>query len=169
MAGCPLRLGVDQRRSAARLVVPPHEGRRGEDCTKHQYASAETLEFTALPCWRHLTTEENRRRIAGMVAAIEAEAERERRCSGREVRGVASVLAESPLNAPAKQRRSPVPAFYTAPRLARQELREAYAEFVKEYREASARPSAGDLTAIFPAGSFPLALPFVRLLGRIGA
>ncbi|NJL26440.1 MAG: hypothetical protein HC897_00505 [Thermoanaerobaculia bacterium] len=136
--------------------------RRGEDFTKHQYATAETLEFTALPCWRHLAPEEYRRRIAGMVAAIEAEAERNRRLRGREVLGVAGVLAESPLNAPAKQKRSPAPAFHAASRAARQELRDAYAEFMKEYREASARLRAGDRTAIFPAGSFPPALPFVR-------
>jgi hypothetical protein len=78
------------------------------------------------------------------------------------VLGVAGVLAENPLNAPAKQKRSPAPAFHAATRQARQELRDAYAEFMKEYREASARLRAGDRTAIFPAGSFPPALPFVR-------
>jgi hypothetical protein len=136
--------------------------RRGEDFTKHQFATAETLEFTALPCWRHLTPEDYRRRIAGMVAAIEAEAERERRCGGREVLGVAGVLAESPLNGPSKQKRSPAPAFHAASRAARQELHDAYAEFMMGYREASARLRAGDRTATFPAGSFPPALPFVR-------
>ncbi|NJL29339.1 MAG: hypothetical protein HC897_16360 [Thermoanaerobaculia bacterium] len=76
--------------------------------------------------------------------------------------GVAGVLAENPRNAPAKQKRSPAPAFHAATRQARQELREAYAEFMKQYREASARLRAGDRTAVFPPGSFPPASPFVR-------
>ena len=40
-------------------------------------------------------------------------------------------------------------------------LREAYKEVIQAYRLASARLREGDLTAEFPEGMFPPALPFV--------
>ena len=112
--------------------------------------------------WEHLTAEQYRHRIADLVRTIEQDAEQKVRNGGREPLGADAMMAENPRNAPAKPKRSPAPAFQHATRAARQELRDAYAEFMTEYREASAKLRAGDRMAIFPVGSFPPALPFVQ-------
>ena len=103
-----------------------------------------------------------RRRISDLVQAIERDAEQKIRNGGWEPLGAKAVMAENPRSSPAKPKRSPAPAFHAATRAARQELRDAYAEFMKEYRDASAKLRAGDQMAVFPHGSFPPALPFVQ-------
>jgi hypothetical protein len=45
----------------------------------------------------------------------------------------------------------------------RQEMRDAYAGFVKPFREAAQKLRAGDRMVKFPEGSFPPGLPFVRV------
>jgi hypothetical protein len=53
--------------------------------------------------------------------------------------------------------------FHTAGRRAYLELREAYSRFVAAFRDAAEKLRAGDRLVAFPEGSFPPALPFVRL------
>ena len=43
----------------------------------------------------------------------------------------------------------------------RQFLWRVYAEFVGKFRDAAEKLRAGDLSAVFPRGCFPPALPFV--------
>ncbi len=47
--------------------------RRGETFDRLQYATREVLELDPLPCWKHLSEEERRRRIEALVEDIEAE------------------------------------------------------------------------------------------------
>lgn len=48
--------------------------RRGEAYDRLRYATEETLTFTPLPCWSHLSPEQYRRRVLSLVAEIEEEA-----------------------------------------------------------------------------------------------
>jgi REP element-mobilizing transposase RayT len=47
--------------------------RRGEKFEPFQYATREVLELDPLPCWKHLTEEQRRVRVAALVEDIESE------------------------------------------------------------------------------------------------
>jgi len=133
---------------------------RGESVTPRQFAVSEALTLAPLPCWRQLTPEAIRERVKGLLCEIEAEGAVARR--GRPPLGVTSILRQHPHSAPVEPKRSPAPRFHAASRVVRIELERAYGRFVTAFREASARLRAGDHTAVFPTGSFPPAMPFVR-------
>lgn len=135
--------------------------RRGETFGLLQYATREILELDPLPCWQHLSEEERRRRVASMVADIEAEAATRRKRTGLRPLGPGAILAQNPLLRPERTKKSPAPAFHAASHIVRRELRGFYAEFVAAYRDAAQKIRAGVLHVAFPLGSFPPALPFV--------
>ena len=87
--------------------------------------------------------------IAGLVKEIDADAAAERKRTGREPLGPASILRQHPHTSPTK----------TA---AREAFRAAYGLVLAAFREAAERLKAGDRTARFPNGCFPPGLPFVR-------
>jgi hypothetical protein len=126
-----------------------------------RYATVETVTFSPIPCWAHLSPVLYRARIDEMVESIEAEAARERERTGASVVGVKAVLACDPLHRPSSLARSPAPRVHAATKAARRAFYEIYAAFVGAFREASERLRRGDRDAPFPAGSFPPALPFV--------
>ena len=68
---------------------------------------------------------------------------------------------QEPHSKPVRSKKSPAPRFHAFRKSVRRELYEAYAWFVAAFRDASEKLRSGDLTAKFPPGSFPLALPFV--------
>ena len=135
--------------------------RRGKDFDYLEYATREVLELDPLPCWKDLSVEQRRARIAALAADIEAEAAARRKRTGVRPLGPAAVLAQNPLRQPAQTKKSPAPALHAASQAARREFREAYARFVAAYRDAAEKLRAGVRNAVFPAGSFPPALPFV--------
>jgi putative transposase len=135
--------------------------RRGEEFDSFQYATREVLELDPLPCWRHLTEEQRRARVAALVEDIELEAAARRKRTGAKPLGVAAVLAQNPLQRPTKTKKSPAPAFHAASKAVRRELWNAYSWFVAAYREAAEKLRAGVRDVVFPRGSFPPALPFV--------
>jgi hypothetical protein len=126
-----------------------------------RYATVETVTFSPIPCWAHLSPEVYRVRIAEMVESIEAEAARERERTGARVFGVKAILSCDPLHRPSSLARSPAPRVHAATKAARRAFYEIYAAFVGAFREASERLRRGDRNAPFPIGSFPPALPFV--------
>ena len=134
---------------------------RGQEIAPDQFEIPETLTFDPLPCWQHLSPEEQRRRIAGLVEEIEAEAAEERKRTGKPVLGVAAILAQNPHGHPERPKKEPAPFIHAATKAARLAFREAYALFVAAYREAADKLRKGDRAALFPIGSFPPALPFV--------
>lgn len=76
---------------------------------------------------------------------------------------VNEVLDTSYIQATA-QREAPsqtVVAVHAASKRVRDDLRAAYFAFFAAFREAAEQLRAGVLPAVFPAGSFPPALPFV--------
>ncbi len=134
---------------------------RGKDVGPMRYATVETVTFSPIPCWAHLSPERYRARIAALVETIETEAARERECTGASVLGVKAILARDPLHRPSALARSPAPRVHAATKAARKAFYEIYTAFVGAFREASERLRRGDRYAPFPCGSFPPALPFV--------
>ncbi len=61
--------------------------------------------------------------------------------------------------------KSPRPRFHAATKRVLKQLREAHAEVVAAFREASQRLLAGDRDAEFPEGTFPPGLAFVPFAG----
>jgi hypothetical protein len=125
------------------------------------FAEPESLRLAPLPCWRHLPAETYRRRVADLVAEIEAEAAARREETGVQPPGPEVVRSQNPHARPMRTKKSPAPSFHAASRAAREELRQAYGWFVRAFREAADRLRDGDSTARFPIGSFPPGLPFV--------
>jgi hypothetical protein len=133
---------------------------RREDVGPMRYATVETVTFSPIPCWAHLSAELYRARIAELVESIEAEAARARERTGACVVGVEAILSRDPQHRPASLARSPAPRVHAATKAARKAFYEIYAAFVSAFREASERLRRGDRSAPFPTGSFPPALPF---------
>jgi REP element-mobilizing transposase RayT len=126
-----------------------------------RYATEETVTFSPIPCWAHLSPELYRTRIAGLVQLIESAAAEGRKRTGRPVRGVKEILERDPQHRPAKLSRSPAPLVHAATEMARKEFYAMYSWFVAAFQDAAKMLRLGDRTACFPAGSFPPALPFV--------
>ncbi len=135
--------------------------RRGETFDRLQYATRERLDLDPLPCWKALTEEQRHARVAALVEDIESEVTARRRRTGAKPLGVATVLAQDPLQKPKKTKKSPAPAFHVASKAVRRELWSAYALFVAAYRDAAEKLRAGARDLVFPRGSFPPALQFV--------
>jgi len=135
--------------------------RRGKTFDPLEYATREVLELDPLPCWKHLTEEQRRARVAALVEDIESEVAARRKRTGAKPLGVAAVLAQNPLRRPKKTKKSPAPAFHAASKAVRRELWDAYALFVAAYRSAAEKLRAGVRNVVFPRGCFPPALPYV--------
>jgi hypothetical protein len=114
-----------------------------------------------LPCWKDVSPEEYRRRIAEMAAEIESQAALRRQLNDLPAKGPAAILAQETHAAPKTLKKSPAPLFHAASRKIRRELYEAYRHFVAAFRDAAARLRAGESDVIFPAASFPPAAPWV--------
>lgn len=135
---------------------------RGEKVDPLEHAAEETLVLSRLPCWRHLSPEEYRKRVEGLVQEVEQEAAVERARQGIKPLGVAKILRQHPHSKPKKSKTSPAPGFHAATKAARRALWEAYGWFYAAFREAAEKLKTGDRSARFPVGSFPPGLPFVR-------
>jgi len=137
---------------------------RSQSFGPRQFATSETVTLSPLPCWKHLSPEVIRQRIAALVEKIENEAASQRAASGAEVLGAAGVRAQTALDRPVRPKKSPAPLFHAFSRRVRRELYEAYHQFLGAFRDAAEKWKAGDRNARFPLGSFPPGLPFVRAL-----
>jgi len=135
--------------------------RRGAELDPLQFAEAETVLLTPLPCWQHLPPEVYRRRVAELVDEIERGAAAERTRSGARVLGLKAVLAHHPHHRPATLAKALAPLVHAASKAARDAFREAYRRFVRAFREAAATFRRASPTTAFPLGSFPPAPPFV--------
>lgn len=135
--------------------------RRGKRPDPSEFATEEALVLAPLPCWRHLSAEAYRERIVGLVDEIELECAAERMRTGARPLGPRAVLAQHPHHRPDAIAKSPAPLVHAATQAARRVFQEAYAWFVAAFRQAAERLRQGDRGAVFPAGSFPPALPFV--------
>jgi len=135
---------------------------RGEEFGARQFAEAEVVTLDPLPCWRHLSDEQYRERIAELVGAIIAQAADRRAATGIEPLGAVDILRQHPFSQPTKTKRSPAPLVHAASKRIRTQIRIAYAWFARASREAAEYLRTGDRLARFPFGSFPPGLLFVR-------
>jgi hypothetical protein len=85
-----------------------------EDIGRMRFATVETVTFSQIPCWAHLTPELYRARIAALVKSIEADAAREKGRTGASVLGVKAILSRDPLHRPSSLARSPAPRVHAA-------------------------------------------------------
>jgi hypothetical protein len=116
----------------------------------------QTVILSQLPCWRHLTPEAYRTRVAGLVGQIEATAAAERTTKKDvEPLGVEKILAQDPETRPETLDRSPAPFVHAATRRIRKGLWEAYGWFVAAYREAADKLRSGDRNAVNDHPNFP--------------
>jgi REP element-mobilizing transposase RayT len=134
---------------------------RRQKADPSRYESPEVLTLDPLPCWKHLSEEARRSRIASMVAAIQAEAAARRERTGIAPLGPEAILRQDPFSQPVRLKKSPAPRFHAASRKMRRYLYRLYSKFVEQFRDAAEKLRAGDRSARFPPGSFPPGLPFV--------
>lgn len=141
--------------------------RREKDVDPEQFATEERVFLSPLPCWEHLAPAEYRVRVAELVAEIDEEGARERRRTGKQSLGVKRILRARPTRRPRSVKKSPKPRFHGLTDAVLKRWREAYQEVIQAYRLASERLGEGDLTAAFPEGTFPPALPFMPFLENL--
>jgi len=135
--------------------------RRGEDPDPLRYTTSETVTFSPLPCWEHLSPEAYRERVGKMAEEIEEAAAAARKRTGAHPLGAAKILAQHPWTRPERVKKSPAPLLHAASKAVRQIFYEGFALFVAAYRTAAEKLKRGDPHPGFPFGSFPPALPFV--------
>jgi hypothetical protein len=132
---------------------------RGEYSPTSEFATRLDVILEPLPCWVHLSVEEQRSRLVDLVDQIVREArENHRRTESRPL-GRRRILKQDPHHRPQLLKWSPAPMVHTATRHARQEFRRAYVAFVAAFRLAAQRLLTGELVVAFPEGSFPPPLP----------
>ncbi len=121
------------------------------------------LKLAPLPCWQSLPRAEIRKRVARMVAEIEATAAKLREELDTEPAGMDRIRHQNPLDRPTQFKPSPKPACHAATTDMRERFRQALRGFVDMFREAAAKLKFGYVKeAIFPKGSFRPSLGFVR-------
>jgi hypothetical protein len=120
----------------------------------------ETLSFSKLPCWGHLSPEEYQERVADLIGQAEHEGAIMRQAEGRKVVGRKAILRKSAHFAPAKQKKSRRPLFFAASKETYKRLIESFRDFLSAYLEASARLRSGHRDTVFPENCFPPSLPF---------
>jgi REP element-mobilizing transposase RayT len=135
--------------------------RKGEAVDRLRYATPETVTLSPLPCWKNLSPEAYRQRVANLAAEIEEDAAAARKRTGTEPLGVAAILAQDPTNRPKRLKKSPAPLFHAVSKAMRHYFYEGFSWFVAAYRTAAEKLQRGDPDPHFPIGSFPPALPFV--------
>ena len=145
-------------RKAARNDTPAEPVKRSDFMTPYE------LKLAPLPCWKNLPRAEVRKRVAQMVVETEAAAAELREELGTQLVGMEKIRHQNPLERPTRSKSSPKPPCHAASKNMRERFRQAYRAFVTMFQEASLKIKFGNVTAaIFPKGSFPPSLPFVRI------
>jgi hypothetical protein len=134
---------------------------QGKDFDPLDYATAETVELTPIPCWAELSPDAYRRCVQALVDDLDGQAARARKAAGIQALGIAAILSQDPQHRPATLAHSPAPLVHAATKAARKFFYEIYTEFVSAFRVATEALRRGERDAPFPPGSFPPALPFV--------
>jgi mRNA interferase MazF len=83
--------------------------RKGEAVDRLRYTTRETVTFSPLPCWKHLSPEAYRQRVSGMAAEIEEDAAATQKRTGTQPLGAAAILAQDPTSRPKRLRRDRQP------------------------------------------------------------
>ena len=152
--------------SEAKRQAERRAARRGtavEEIARGAFMVPYELKLAPLPCWAQLPPATIRKQVAQMVAEIEAEAAARRAELGIEPIGMDRIRNQNPLGRSTKSKRSPKPLCHAATKDMRERMKRAHRGFVEMFREASLMVRLGRVAeAVFPKGSFPPSLPFVR-------
>lgn len=132
---------------------------RSGSSDRYRFSSDETVWISPLPCLEHLPPEEYRQWVLQMIRKIERRYQAQRFQDGSGVLGRRAILRQNPLDVADQIERRPVPRVHARSRQARREFLKCLRIVVDAYRDASRKLRAG-LSASFPAGTFPPALPF---------
>jgi len=116
-----------------------HAIRRGEDVTKQAYATEYEVPLEPLPCWAGEDEEKRRQRLREIVRDIAERGRQRTRERKLPPLGVHAILAQTPERRPARTKRSTAPFVHAASKDLARRFREAYAQFVRSFREATAR------------------------------
>ncbi len=145
-------------RKAARQGTAVERVERGAFMTHYE------LKLAPLPCWQNLPPAEIRKRVAKMVAEIEATAAKLREELDTEPVGMDHIRHQNPLERPIKFKPSPKPRCHVASKEMRKRFRQALRAFVDLFREAAAKLKLGNVAAaLFPKGCFRPSLGFVNI------
>ena len=134
--------------------------RAGKALHAHDFAHSETVTLTPLPCWAHLEPTDYSQRILELVVVIEQETGQRHANAGTEPLGLRRILRQRQLDRPKRLKKSPAPFCHAASKKVRRLFWEAYSLFYAACREAAEKLKAGDLSTVFPEGSFPPPQPF---------
>jgi len=137
--------------------------RRGEDVAAEEFASDESLELTALPCWEDLETTEIQLRIEEILTQIIEQIAERNRANGIRPLGRRQILRQRPHAWPRGVRRSSAPRFHAASFEIRKMLEAMYRAFLDLRAEALEALRAGTGPVRFPAHGIPP--PLAPVLG----
>ncbi len=126
------------------------------------FSEDEGVHLSQLPGLAQMSDENYRQTIQVVVEQIERDTLQMHKANGTKPAGAKWVLRQKPHRVPKDMKTSPARKFLASFRHIITKLRTAYREFLRRYREASARLRSGDRMAEFPLGCFPPRLPFVR-------
>ncbi len=135
--------------------------RREQEAGSETFTKRHSLRLDPLPCWRHLPSDEIRRRLTEMVAEIDAESARRLVLGGSAPLGAAAIRNQHPHQRLARGKKSPASAAHAASKAVRKQLKEAYRLFVEAYRQAAVRLRSGNYSVEFPQSCVPPPRPCV--------
>lgn len=157
----PLLTGADVEGTWYDRTLEYNAFLRGKKLEKREAESRERIHLSPLPCWKHLSEEAYRARIADLVQEINKSGAAARAESQIAPLGAEGVRAQNPETRPRKIKKSLAPFCHAMRKKFRKALWDAYGWFVAAYRDAAEKLRSGDRNAEFPLGSFPPQLPFV--------
>jgi hypothetical protein len=148
--------GRDRTAPAPRAAppIPPKRSRKGPNSQGFIAASSEKRAGNCRRARARTTltvpAEERPRRVASLVAEIDAQAAARREKTGIPSMGAVAILAQDPHHRPRHTKRSPAPFCHAASKGWRQRLRDAYKEFVDDFRRAAERLKVEKLAIRYP-------------------
>ncbi len=157
----PKGIGVDR---TALYEARRRDGGKGK-VREVDFEEVVELKISPLPCWAHLSPEEQYRRIADLIGHIEEETKTRHSREGTCPLGRRAVLRRKPDFRPKTAKRSRLPLVRSTRKATRRRYLEMYRIFVAAYRAAAQKLKEGHLDVEFPEGCFPPRRPFVEACG----
>jgi hypothetical protein len=124
------------------------------------------IPWTNLLCWAELPAAERQEKAQALVNDIEKETRERFAKEGRSPLGSRRIMNQNPHSKPQNVKRSSAPLVHAASPEEWVVFKRNWLHFVDCYREAANRLKKGDLTVLFPEGSFPPRLPSSRTYGQ---
>jgi REP element-mobilizing transposase RayT len=131
----------------------------GLEVRPEDWTVEERIQLTPLPVLSRLSLNRQIALVRRLVFEIEREAKLAR---GEGVLGAEAITAQHPHDAPQTLKRSLTPLVHAGSLAAWRAFKETYRAFVAAYCVARNRLRAGAKDVVFPEGSFPSPMPFVR-------